>query len=165
MPSSTGVLGRRLSDSNKPGIGMKLVSNSGSRSISELDLERQLEFIRTTVADPVAGVFGPYSFTWRVDREAVLFLGAGLDLLPQLTHPWIAAAVAEHSQSLSDPIGRFHWTFHTVFSFVFGTLDQAFGMARRRHRQHAAVTGILPNTIGTFAGGSQYWANELTAAF
>lgn len=143
---------------------MEIVSNGGSQPISELDLERQLEFIRDSVADPIAGVFGPHSLTWRVDREAALFLGAGRALLLQLAHPWVAAATVEHSKSLSDPIGRFHRTFHTVFSLVFGTLDQAFGMARRLHRQHAAVTGILPNTIGAFSGGSRYWANDVAAA-
>jgi uncharacterized protein (DUF2236 family) len=143
---------------------MDIVSNGGSQLVSEVDLERQLEFIRATVADPVAGVFGPHSLTWRVDREAVLFLGAGRALLLQLAHPWVAAAIAEHSQSLSNPIGRFHRTFHTVYSFVFGTRDQAFGMARRLHRQHAAITGRLPRTIGTFTGGSQYWAKDVAAA-
>jgi len=31
---------------------------------------------------------------------------------------------------------------------VFGTLDQALAAARRLHRRHGAVTGILPSTAG-----------------
>jgi uncharacterized protein (DUF2236 family) len=33
--------------------------------------------------------------TWRVNREAILFLAAGRALLLQLAHPWVAAAVAD----------------------------------------------------------------------
>src|SRR5260370_19140930 len=46
---------------------------------------------------------------------------------------------------------------------VFGTLDQALAAARRLHRRHAAVTGILPWTAGRFAAGSVYRANEVSA--
>ena len=48
-----------------------------------------------------AGIFGPDSVTWRIDREAAIFLGAGRALLLQLAHPWVAAAIAEHSRTLS----------------------------------------------------------------
>jgi uncharacterized protein (DUF2236 family) len=83
--------------------------------------------------------------------------------LLQLAHPWVAAGIAEHSRTLADPIGRFHQTFNTVFTMVFGTLDQALAAARRLHRRHAAVTGILPWTAGRFAAGSVYRANEISA--
>jgi uncharacterized protein (DUF2236 family) len=46
---------------------------------------------------------------------------------------------------------------------VFGTRDQALAAARRLHRRHAAVTGILPWTAGRFAAGSCYRANEVSA--
>ena len=63
------------------------------------------------------------SLTWRIDREALTFLVAGRALLLQLAHPWVAAAIAEHSKTIDDPIGRFHRTFAVVFTMVFGTLD------------------------------------------
>ena len=84
-------------------------------------------------------------------------------MLLQLAHPWVAAGIAEHSRTLADPIGRFHQTFNTVFTMVFGTLDQARAAARRLHRRHAAVTGSLPWTAGRFAAGSAYRANEVPA--
>ena len=68
-----------------------------------------------------------------------MFLGAGRALLLQLAHPWVAAAIAEHSRTFDDPIGRFHRTFGVVFSMVFGSLDQAIAAARRLHRRHAAI--------------------------
>jgi len=58
--------------------------------VGEGDLERELALARVAVRDPTAGLFGPASLMWRVDREAVLFLGARRALLLQLAHPWIA---------------------------------------------------------------------------
>jgi uncharacterized protein (DUF2236 family) len=123
-------------------------------------LERELDALRPAVPGGDAGVFGPGSMTWRIDREAATFLGAGRALLLQLAHPWVAAAVAEHSRTLGDPVGRFHGTFNIVFTMIFGTLDQAFSMARRLHRRHAAVTGVLPSAVGPFPAGTPYRAND-----
>src|SRR6266568_3100914 len=113
-------------------------------TISDQDLERELRSVRAAAAGPAAGIFGPDSLTWRVDREAVIFLGAGRALLLQLAHPWVAAAISEHSKTFADPVGRFHRTFNITFTMVFGTLDQALGASRRLHRRHAVVTGTLP---------------------
>jgi uncharacterized protein (DUF2236 family) len=131
--------------------------------LSEDDFESSLDTVCEAAAGSIEGVFGPASLTWRVDREAAVFLGAGRALLLQLAHPWVAAAIAEHSRTFADPIARFHQTFNTVFTMVFGTRDQALAAARRLHRRHAAVTGILPWTAGRFAAGSHYRANEVSA--
>jgi uncharacterized protein (DUF2236 family) len=127
------------------------------------ELERWLEVARAASADPLAGLFGPRSVIWQIDREAVIFLGAGRALLLQLAHPWVAAAINEHSGALDDPIGRFHRTFSIVFSMVFGTLDQALAAARRLHRRHAAISGMLPSRVGPFAARSHYQANNVPA--
>jgi len=131
--------------------------------VSDSDLEQQLEIVRSRAASPLEGVFGPHSFTWRVNREALVFLGAGRALHLQLAHPWVAAAIAQHSGSLVNPIGRFHRTFRIVFSLVFGTLDQAFDAARRLHRRHAGVSGVLPAPVGKFSAGIPYRANDVRA--
>src|SRR6266702_22942 len=122
-------------------------------TISDQDLERELRSVRAAAAGPAAGIFGPDSLTWRVDREAVIFLRAGRALLLQLAHPWVAAAIAEHSQTFADPIGRFHRTFDVVFTMVFGSLDQALGAAQHLHRRHAMIAGRLPEAIGRFDKG------------
>ena len=124
------------------------------------DLERRIERVRASAAGNDAGVFGPESVIWRVDREAVVFLGAGRALLLQLAHPWVAAGVAEHSTTVADPIGRFHRTFEVMYTLVFGNLEQAFAAARRLHRVHARIQGSLPTRAGAFAQGSPYFANE-----
>ena len=120
--------------------------------VTEADLERELVMVRSAAVGGPAGIFGPDSVVWRIDREAAVFLGAGRALLLQLAHPWVAAAITQHSRSLADPIGRFHRTFSIVFTIVFGTTDQAFAAACRLHRRHTAVGGTLAEDVGAFAG-------------
>jgi uncharacterized protein (DUF2236 family) len=84
-------------------------------------------------------------------------------LLLQLAHPWVAAAIAQHSRSLTDPIGRFHRTFSVVFTMVFGTTGQALSAARRLHRRHTAISGTLREDAGAFAAGSPYCSNDVAA--
>ena len=130
--------------------------------VKDDDLEVELRFVRGHSAGSLAGVFGPNSATWRVNREAAIFLGAGRALLLQLAHPWVANAVAEHSQVFADPIGRFHRTFRVMFAMDFGTLDQALAAARRLH-------GVMPQSLASCRGrldlcrGSRYRANEASA--
>ena len=126
-------------------------------------LAEQLEFIQARSASPLAGVFGPSSVTWRMNREAILFLAAGRALLLQLAHPWVAAGVAEHSRALTDPVARFHRTFKVVFAMVFGTIDQAFAAARSLHSRHETITGVLSAAVGPFEAGSSYRANNISA--
>ena len=128
--------------------------------VSDGDLESALDQVRASAAGPVAGVFGPDTVTWRIDREAVIFLGAGRALLLQLAHPWVAAAIAEHSRTFADPIGRFHRTFDIVFAMVFGSLDRALLSSRQLHRRHGMIVGEMPETVGPFAAGSRYCAND-----
>ncbi|WP_439393732.1 oxygenase MpaB family protein [Bradyrhizobium sp. PMVTL-01] len=129
--------------------------------VGEKDLEAALDKVRANAAGPVAGVFGPDTVTWQIDREAVNFLGAGRALLLQLSHPWVAAAIAEHSTTFADPIGRFHRTFDIVFAMVFGSLDRALLSSRQLHRRHGMIVGQMPETVGPFAAGSRYYANDI----
>jgi uncharacterized protein (DUF2236 family) len=126
------------------------------RRVNASAFEQQLARIGAETADARAGLFGPGSMRWQVDREAALFLGAGRALLLQLAHPWVAAAVAEHSRALDDPIGRFHGTFGTVFAMVFGSRAEALAMARRLYRRHEGIAGRLPD-------GGAYEANDRAA--
>ena len=133
------------------------------RLVGEADLERELVIIRDAAAESCAGVFGPSSMMWRIDKEAAIFLGAGRALLLQLAHPWIAAAIARHSPVLADPIGRFHRTFNVMLTMVFGTTEQALAAARRLHRRHAVISGTLVERTGPFPAGSRYEANDVAA--
>lgn len=131
--------------------------------VSEGDLEAALNSVRARAAGSVEGIFGPASMTWRIDREAIIFLGAGRALLLQLAHPWVATAVAEHSRTFADPIGRFHRTFGVMFTMVFGSLDSAIAAARHLHHRHTTIVGRLTEAIGPFENGSPYCANEAAA--
>jgi uncharacterized protein (DUF2236 family) len=134
-----------------------------SKPVSVEDLEHQLAFVRASAAGQREGVFGPRSLMWQTSREAAVFLSAGRALLLQLAHPWVAAAIADHSRTFDDPIGRFHRTFEVVYTMIFGTLEQAFASARRLHRRHATICGRLPHDAGAFSAGSSYYANEVAA--
>jgi uncharacterized protein (DUF2236 family) len=131
--------------------------------ITVADLEREFAIVRDAGVVNSIGVFGPSSMMCHIDKEAAIFLGAGRALLLQLAHPWIAAAIAQHSQTLTDPIGRFHRTFNAMFTMVFGTTEQALAAARRLHRRHASICGTLPGATGAFAADSRYRANDVAA--
>jgi uncharacterized protein (DUF2236 family) len=131
--------------------------------VTEADLEAQLAIVRTAAVGGPAGIFGPDSVAWRLDREASVFLGAGRALLLQLAHPWVAAAIAEHSGALADPIGRFQRTFNITLTMMFGTADEAIAAARRLYRRHSGIHGVLTKGTGAFPAGSRYWANEVAA--
>jgi len=143
---------------------MKFLAESDySEVVSAESLERQLKLVRIAAVGLLSGVFGPRSVTWQIDRESAIFLGAGRALLLQLAHPWVAAAIDQHSNVFADPIGRFHRTFRIVFSIVFGTLDQSLTAARRLHDRHAHIAGELPWAAGPFSVGSTYCANAIPA--
>ncbi len=133
-----------------------------SHIVSANELERRLDEVKRSAAGTTA-IFGPDSVSWRVNREAGLFLAAGRATLLQLAHPWVAAAIAEHSRTLHDPIGRFHRTFRVMFTISFGTVEQAMAVARHLHSRHQSIQGTMPEKIGAFTEGSGYQANEVHA--
>ncbi|MFC5860919.1 oxygenase MpaB family protein [Acidicapsa dinghuensis] len=113
--------------------------------------------------DRRAGIFGPGSVSWRVNRESALFLGAGRAALLQLAHPWVAASLDQHSTLRADPLARFHNTFRIVFTMVFGSFEQAMAASHHLYRLHTHIEGELATDIGTYHRGSRYMANEVNA--
>jgi uncharacterized protein (DUF2236 family) len=92
-----------------------------------------------------AGLFGPGSVAWRVDREVIVLAGGSCALLMQAAHPVVAAGVAEHSTYATDPFGRLQRTLASSFDVVFGTRSRADAAIRRVNAIHAAVRGRLPD--------------------
>jgi len=133
---------------------------SSPHLVSPADLERCLDALRMQAPAPLAGLFGPDSKLWEVNREAVLFLGGARAALLQLAHPFVASAIAEHSTTETDPWGRFRRTFRNVFAMVYGDLDSAFASARRVHRVHQHITGCLTEDLGVHRAGDRYEAND-----
>jgi uncharacterized protein (DUF2236 family) len=101
--------------------------------------------------------------SWRINREAALFLGAGRAALLQLAHPWVASALEQHSNVMSRPIARFHNTFRIVFAMIFGSLDQALSASRNLYALHARIRGEMTEDIAAYRRGSHYEANEIAA--
>ena len=98
---------------------------------------------RRPLSDPAAGLFGPGSLTWRLDREAFLLLGAGpRALLLQVAHPAVAAGVADHSTFRADPWARLAGTLRSYLRIVYGTTAEARAEVRRLNAMHRTVRGL-----------------------
>ncbi len=123
-------------------------------------LAASLERVRAGVRDPRAGLFGPESQVWRVNRNSLVFLGAARAALLQLAHPYVAWGIEQHSRTREDPFGRFRRTFLHVFRMVFGDLDTALDAARAVHATHTRIEGEIEQAAGPFAAGQRYRANE-----
>ena len=88
------------------------------------------------------GFYGPQSEAWRLNREAMLLLGAGpRALLLQIAHPLVAAGVAEHSDFRSDPWARLSGTLRSYLRIVYGTADAARAEIRRLNKLHRGIRG------------------------
>ncbi len=131
--------------------------------VSHADNERLLASLVQLPGEELSSFFGPDSISWQVNRESAVFLGAGRAALLQLAHPWVAVALAHHSNLLHDAMGRFHGTFRVVYTMLFGTRAQATAASRELYRQHASVRGQLPSAIGSHPAGKPYRANEVGA--
>ncbi len=94
------------------------------------------------VDDADAGLFGPESMIWRVNREAAVALAGTCAILMQFAHPKVAAGVRDHSRFKDDPAGRLRRTFDLTLAWVFGSRAQAIEAARIVNRRHDAVQGL-----------------------
>jgi uncharacterized protein (DUF2236 family) len=88
------------------------------------------------------GLYGPDSEAWRLNREAMLLLGAGpRALLLQLAHPLVAAGVEEHSDFRADPWRRLQGTLRSYLTIVYGTTTAARAEIRRLNGLHRSIVG------------------------
>lgn len=138
-------------------------SGKPDSKVSRDDLEALLGPMARRTADAQAGIFGPHSVSWKINRESALFLGAGRAALLQLAHPWVATALVEHSNLMSKPIARFHNTFRIVFTMIFGSLPQAMAASRHLYQLHTRIRGQMPEDVAAYRRGSTYEANEIAA--
>src|SRR3954467_2736108 len=89
-----------------------------------------------------AGLYGPGSEAWALNREAMLLLGAGpRALLMQLAHPAVAAGVADHSNFRADPWARLQGTLRSYLRIVYGTATAARAEIKRLNELHRSITG------------------------
>ncbi|MGA9586794.1 MAG: oxygenase MpaB family protein [Terracidiphilus sp.] len=139
------------------------VTANSSTFVSRHDLDRHIAAAEQQVKKPLEGIFGPDSISWLINRESALFLGAGRAALLQLAHPWVAAALDQHSTLLAKPIARFHNTFCFVFTMIFGAAPQAMRTARSLYQMHTRIAGDLPGDVAGYAKGSRYEALQIPA--
>jgi uncharacterized protein (DUF2236 family) len=118
--------------------------------VSRAQLEASLAALSAEVAEPRAGLHGPGSPSWQLERDAAIFLGGGRAALLQLAHPFVAYGVHEHSRTRDDVVGRFRRTFTHVFAMAFGPLDDAVTSARRVHALHGGWSACSARTPGGF---------------
>jgi uncharacterized protein (DUF2236 family) len=105
--------------------------------------------------DEAAGLYGPDSEAWRLNREASLLLGAGpRALLLQVAHPMVAEGVDQHSGFRADPWARLAGTLTSYLRIVYGTSSAAGAEIRRLNGLHHVVTGPVrdPEARGRFGG-------------
>lgn len=103
-----------------------------------------------------AGLFGPTSVTWRVNREGVLLLGGGTAIILQLAHPLVAAGVSQHSNYREDPWGRLYRTLDLTTKIVFGSTPTAEEASARIRHTHGRVRGRSSEDGGRFPSGTPY---------
>ena len=95
---------------------------------------------RTIGGDP--GLYGPSSEAWRLNREAMLLLGAGpRALLLQIAHPSVAAGVNDHSDFRADPWRRLRNTLESFLTIVYGPTATARAEIRRLNALHRGIVG------------------------
>lgn len=129
-------------------------------TVSADDLERHLAKLSGRIQNRRAGIYGPGTLSWEINREGAVMLGGGAAALLQLAHPFVAHAVDQHSDTRNDPAGRFQRTFEHVFAMVFGDLDHALVSARRVHALHRTIRGRITEDVGRFCRGDRYEAND-----
>ena len=89
-----------------------------------------------------SGLYGPASEAWRLNREAMLLLGAGpRALLLQIAHPAVAAGVDQHSDFRTDPWRRLAATLRSYLTIVYGTTPVARAEIRRLNALHRGIAG------------------------
>jgi uncharacterized protein (DUF2236 family) len=93
-------------------------------------------------ASDVAGLYGPDSEAWQLNREAMLLLGAGpRALLLQIAHPAVAAGVNDHSDFRADPWRRLRGTLRSYLAIVYGSATTARDEIRRLNTLHRGIVG------------------------
>ena len=110
---------------------------------------------------PDAGLYGPSSEAWRLNREAMLLLGAGpRALLMQLAHPLVAEGVEQHSDFRADPWRRLQGTLQSYLRIVYGTSAVARAEIRRLNELHRTIKGPIRDPGVRTAHGPRYSARD-----
>ena len=128
-----------------------------------LDADTRAATAGITDADDAAtrGLYGPGSEAWRLNREAMLLLGAGpRSLLLQVAHPLIAEGVDQHSTFREDPWSRLAATTTSYLRIVYGSGASARDEIRRLNTLHRGITGPVRDESAQSRHGPTYTARD-----
>ena len=108
-----------------------------------------------------AGLYGPGSEGWRLNREAMLLLAAGpRALMLQVAHPLIAEGVDQHSDFRADPWARLQGTLRSFLRIVYGTTAAARAEIRRLNELHRGIHGPIRDATARGRHGDAYSARD-----
>lgn len=125
---------------------------------------KQLYKLHGENPDPRIGLFGPDSLMWRMSGSfTVAGMGSGRALLLQTAHPWVTAAIDEHSIIRSDFFERTRRTYTYIMTLVYGSMPQVLAATHQIRKAHEEVNGEMPYKAGAFERHSEYNANEANA--
>jgi uncharacterized protein (DUF2236 family) len=96
----------------------------------------------TIVRPTDAGLFGPESVSWRVNRETTVLFGGARALLMQAAHPLVLAGARQTGFYERNPWKRLERTLHLTYLLTFGTRAEAEEAARRINKVHEGIQGI-----------------------
>lgn len=99
----------------------------------------------------------------RINAERVVLFGWSRAILLQLSHPLIAAGVAEHSSFRGGPLtaaARLHHTIRAMLSLSFGAPAAREETLERIRGIHRRVRGHLAEAAGPFPAGTPYFADD-----
>lgn len=72
-------------------------------------------------------------------EESYVFLGAGAAVLLQLAVPGVGHGVADHSNTLSDPLGRLRTTMSYIYAISIGTPEEKRAIVKMVNKAHIPV--------------------------
>jgi uncharacterized protein (DUF2236 family) len=98
--------------------------------------------MRVTGDPDAAGLFGPDSASWQVNRETTVLFGGGRALLMQAAHPLVLAGARQTGFYERNPWKRLERTLQLTFTMTFGTREEAAEAARRINQIHQGVHGV-----------------------
>jgi uncharacterized protein (DUF2236 family) len=89
-----------------------------------------------------AGLFGPDSVSWQVNRETTVLFGGVRALLMDAAHPLVLAGARQTGFYERNPWKRIERTLDLTYSITFGTRERAEESVRQINRIHQDVHGV-----------------------
>ena len=108
----------------------------------------------------MSGYFDDASMLRRIHRERAIALSGPRALLMQAAHPLAVSGLLAHTTALDEPYDRLARTAKTLSTIGFGSRAEADEITRRVRAMHRRVRGRLPETVGPYAAGTPYRADD-----